>query len=79
MFECCVLWCELVQDGKLIFIFPLITCYRWPCLIALLVVWCELSTTNQVSVLNHRLPKYGIYFMYTALEYVIVCFRLHSD
>ena len=52
--------------------FSLITCYRWPCLIALLVVWCELSTTNQASVLNYRLPKYGIYFMYTALEHVIL-------
>ena len=32
-----------------------------------------LSASNQVSVLNHRLPKYGIYFKYTALEHVVAC------
>ena len=38
---------------------------------------CGLSASNQVSVLNHRLPKYGICFMDNVLEHVVSCYRVH--
>ena len=36
-----------------------------------------LSTSDQVSVLNHRILIYEIYIMYSSIEHVVACYRLH--
>ena len=54
--------------------FHLMVCYRWSTFLICLT-WV---LQNQVSVLNHRLPKYGIYVMYTRAEHVVPWYRLHG-
>ena len=61
----CLCVCAVVCLCKLcdgILMFPHDGYYRWPSRLISWLVWlvCGLSITNQVSVLNQRLPKYGI-------------------
>ena len=38
-----------------------------------------LSITDQVSVLNHPIPIYDVYIVYSSVDHVVACYRLHND
>ena len=64
----CVLLCELC----FLYVLSLYIWYRCPPFL-ISVSWL----LYKVSVLNQRLPIYGIHVMHTRIEHVVPCYRLH--
>ena len=73
----CVFVCLYeLWDEILMFFYMMVVIGDRPSWLSALI---DLSTSDQVSVLNHRLPKYGISVTYTRIEHVVPWYRLHYD